>query len=96
MSETTDPSWFEGILGTDADGWSLACRFDSPPRFQGNRSIVRVRFMMETAPHDRLAPVRGSTSLREQPAGTLWSRYWIRARQQRHLTSAYSWRTLQV
>jgi hypothetical protein len=48
--QTIDPSW----LASDpkgADGWSLVCRFDEPPRQQGNPSIAHVRFLVDEAPH---------------------------------------------
>lgn len=69
LSETIDPSWFEGDLEIGADGWSLVCRFDSPPSQQGNPSTARISFMVEDAPHERL---RAGTRLRlfERKTGT--------------------------
>jgi len=36
--------------------WSLVCTFDISPSQQGNPSTARVRFLVDTAPHDRLKP----------------------------------------
>jgi hypothetical protein len=52
---TIDPAWFASEPD-GAEGWSLACDFDRPPSQQGNPSVARVRFWMEDAPHERLAP----------------------------------------
>ncbi len=54
IMETIDPAWFEGTTPKKGDGWSLVCRFDSPPIQQGNPSTARVRFMVDDAPHGRL------------------------------------------
>lgn len=50
VTQTIDPSWLESDP-EGADGWSLVCRFEEPPRQQGNPSIARVRFLVDTAPH---------------------------------------------
>jgi len=54
--ETVDPAWFgrEGAAGEE--GWSLVCRYDEPPRVQGNPTRAWVRFLVPGAPHERLAP----------------------------------------
>lgn len=38
------------------DAWSIVCAFDSPPVLQRNPAEARVRFLAESAPHDRLRP----------------------------------------
>jgi len=38
------------------DAWSIVLEFDEPPSVQGNPSIARARFLVETAPVDRLKP----------------------------------------
>ena len=57
VRHSIDPAWFD--LGED--GWSVAYRFDVPPSQQGNPSVAFIRFMMPTAPHERLLP--GATLL---------------------------------
>jgi hypothetical protein len=51
IAETTDPAWFEG-----EEGWSLVCRFASPPAKQGNPSEAVVNYLFENAPHEQLSP----------------------------------------
>lgn len=51
-----DPAWFADAASQHNDGWSLMCRFDAPPRDQGNPSLARVHFILDNAPHERLAP----------------------------------------
>ncbi len=54
-SETIDPCWFAGdAIGPE--GWSLVCRFERPPRDQGNPSLAVIQFLMPDAPHHRLVP----------------------------------------
>ena len=36
------------------DAWSVV--FDEPPAMQGSPSLAKVRFLAETAPHERLRP----------------------------------------
>jgi hypothetical protein len=43
------PTWPDGA-------WSVLCRFDVPPAEQGNPSTAHVSFLVDAAPHDRLAP----------------------------------------
>ena len=52
--QRTVPSWFGGPK-TDED-WSLICNFDPAPSKQGNPTTARVSFLVDGAPHDRLAP----------------------------------------
>lgn len=54
--ETVDPAWFGRRPVTGEEGWSLVCRYDEPPRTQGNPTRAWVRFMAAGAPHERLAP----------------------------------------
>ena len=54
--QTVDPSWFGDEARTDSEGWSLICRFDSPPSKQGSPSTAHVRFLVDDAPHGRLRP----------------------------------------
>jgi hypothetical protein len=54
--ETIDPAWFGHRPAAEAEGWSLVCRYDEPPRVQGNPTRAWVRFLASGAPHDRLAP----------------------------------------
>jgi hypothetical protein len=49
-----DPAWFADAAPTQAEGWSLECCFDVPPREQGNPSLARIRFLVDEAPEDRL------------------------------------------
>ncbi len=57
VTHSIDSSWLESDP-KGADGWSLVCRFDIPPREQGNPSIARIRFLVDEAPHDGLQPGR--------------------------------------
>jgi hypothetical protein len=52
VQQSIDPAWFD----LDEGGWSVAYRFDVPPSQQGNPSVAFVRFMMPTAPHERVLP----------------------------------------
>ena len=52
--ETTDPAWFGREPSAGEEGWSLVCRYDEPPRVQGNPTRAWVRFMVAGAPHARL------------------------------------------
>src|SRR5215212_8857566 len=65
--ETTDPAWFGRGPSADEEGWSLVCRYDEPPRVQGNPTRAWVRFLAAGAPHERLAP---GTVLRMFEPGT--------------------------
>ena len=65
--ETTDPAWFGQEPTPGEEGWSLVCRYDEPPRVQGNPTRAWVRFMAAGAPHERLAP---GTVLRMFEPGT--------------------------
>jgi hypothetical protein len=56
VAEMIDPAWLADATPTIDDGWSLVCRFDSPPREQGNPSLAQVNFLADEAPHDRLKP----------------------------------------
>ena len=55
ISQTIDPSWFTDAPA-GAEGWSLVCEFDRPPREQGTPTAARVRFWMPDAPHRQLGP----------------------------------------
>ena len=55
-AQTIDPSWFAGDTPQPIDGWSLICRFESPPSDQGNPSAAHVCFYVPEAPHERLKP----------------------------------------
>jgi hypothetical protein len=55
VTRTVDPAWFVGDP-SNADGWSLMCRFEQPPSVQGNPSMATVCFVVAHAPHDRLRP----------------------------------------
>ena len=69
-AETIDPAWFSDATSKVDDGWSLACRFETPPRIQGNPSVGRVHFLVPDAPHEHL---RAGTVLRlfERATGEL-------------------------
>src|SRR5687767_6275649 len=54
-ARTVDPAWFDGDPAA-AEGWSLTCRFESTPAEQGNPTLARVAFLVDAAPHERLAP----------------------------------------
>ena len=56
IKETIDPSWLGSTVPPTAEGWSLSCRFDSPPSKQGNPSVGYVRFLVPEAPHAQLKP----------------------------------------
>jgi hypothetical protein len=56
ISRTIDPAWFLDSGPGSEEGWSLMCEFADPPRVQGNPSSARVRFLVESAPADRLRP----------------------------------------
>ena len=65
FEETIDPAWLEiGDVGK-SDAWSLECRFDEAPSIQGNPSAAHIRFMMPSAPHERL--VAGATLYLYEP-----------------------------
>ena len=53
--ETIDPAWL-GARTAGAEGWSLVCRFEPPPRVQGNPIVAAVRFLVPEAPHGVLVP----------------------------------------
>ncbi len=38
------------------EAWSIVLEFEEPPAKQGNPSIARAQFLMDTAPADRLQP----------------------------------------
>jgi hypothetical protein len=38
------------------DAWSIVCAFESPPVLQRNPAEAWVRFLAQSAPHDRLRP----------------------------------------
>jgi len=62
ITRTIDPAWFPEDHGPPVrEGWSLMCEFEVPPSDQGDPSTARVQFMVDAAPHERLAP---GTSLR--------------------------------
>jgi hypothetical protein len=52
----TAPAWFWDDQPRTTEGWSLVCRFDSPPRDERIPSRAQVQFLMDSAPHDRLTP----------------------------------------
>jgi len=52
--EMRDPAWVDPDTPKADEGWSLICRFEAPPREQGNPSSAVVRFLADDAPHDRL------------------------------------------
>jgi len=54
--ETVDPAWFGRGPSAGGEGWSVVCRYDEPPRVQGNPTRAWVRFLAPGAPHARLAP----------------------------------------
>jgi hypothetical protein len=56
VQQTIDPAWFGDGPTKEREGWSLECRFERAPKQQGNPSIASVRFRMDGAPHERLAP----------------------------------------
>lgn len=49
--ETIDPAWESDAVPRVDDGWSLVCRFASPPSQQGNPSLAEVSFSMEETPY---------------------------------------------
>jgi len=51
--ESVDPAWFPDDA---SEGWSLVCRFSSPPSEQGSPSTATIRFLVDDAPHRRLRP----------------------------------------
>lgn len=52
--ETMDAAWFGSEPTHGEEGWSLVCRYDEPPRIQGNPTRAWVRFAAAAAPHERL------------------------------------------
>ena len=56
FSRTIDPAWTDKSIPKKDEGWSLACRFDRPPREQGNPSVASVQFLVDEAPHSLLVP----------------------------------------
>ncbi|HJU69769.1 MAG TPA: hypothetical protein VJ650_16125 [Gemmatimonadaceae bacterium] len=56
FTRTIDPTHFDGADPIRDEGWSLICDFDVPPAEQDHPSTARVRFMVDWAPHERLAP----------------------------------------
>jgi hypothetical protein len=48
--ETIDPAWTPDAVPRVDEGWSLVCRFASPPSQQGNPSLAEVAFLVEGAP----------------------------------------------
>ena len=56
FTQAVDPAWFDGDRPGRDEGWSLACRFDAPPREQGNPSRAWVRLAVAHAPHGSLGP----------------------------------------
>src|SRR6266480_4718164 len=53
IRETIDPAWFDDVTAKKTDGWSLICRFESPPNEQENPSTARVRCIVAEPPHER-------------------------------------------
>lgn len=43
------PEWPDG-------SWRVVCRFDTPPSEHGSPIQARVHFLMDQAPHERIAP----------------------------------------
>ena len=56
FEQTIDPAWFGDASTRKGEGWSLACRFESTPKQQGNPSSAHVHFRMDSAPHHSLTP----------------------------------------
>jgi hypothetical protein len=48
--ETIDPAWTSDAVPRVDEGWSLVCRFASPPSRQGNPSLAEVAFLVAEAP----------------------------------------------
>jgi len=55
--QAIDPAW----LDSGEEGWSLEYCFDASPFQQGNPSVAFIRFVVPSAPHERLVP--GATLL---------------------------------
>src|SRR5262245_48054482 len=56
IAQMTDPSFFTEPGSASEEGWSLICRFDSPPSSQGNPSLATIQFLVNEAPEHRLKP----------------------------------------